>query len=263
MLVFTWIISLGLSPAAQLDRAVALLDSQEVEEALAQLERIEQAGPFDYPTHVQLFEALGIAYAYLSRTPEAESAFEKLLRIDPAHAISYQLSPKVTFVFERVRQRIAESPQTALLVSWRRGLRADDEVAITLEVASDPGKHLHQAVLYRRLRGEPAYQQHELKIRAPGEYETAILPPATEETGVPVTIELYVTGLDGRGSEVLRVGTPLFPRQIELAAAPAWYDHWWVWVTGSVLLVGAVTATVAALFYQPPSTVEPLFRVTP
>ena len=51
-----------------------------------------------------------------------------LLALDPGHFLSYTLSPKATFVFEKVRNQTRVAP--AIDVSWEHGGKVGDAVPI-------------------------------------------------------------------------------------------------------------------------------------
>src|SRR5688572_29310831 len=93
-----------------LDQGAKALVDFRPEEAIVLLERAKTEGPYGYDDHAKLYEQLGIAYAYLDRSEDALAAFDMLLAIDPTRAISYTLSPKVTFLFEQARSKAGARP---------------------------------------------------------------------------------------------------------------------------------------------------------
>ena len=109
--------------AKQLAVGTAALAKLDVDEAKVALDAAEHAGPLDHETNVTLWEQRGIAAAYVDDEATATTAFDMLLALDPAHFLSYKLSPKATFVFEKVladQQRGAP----AIDVNWRAARRS-------------------------------------------------------------------------------------------------------------------------------------------
>ena len=78
------------------------------EKAVKLLKKATKEGPYGYQDYVRLHEELGIAYAYVEDQAAAKREFSLVLMLDPGHAISYTLSPKVTFLFEQARQQANE-----------------------------------------------------------------------------------------------------------------------------------------------------------
>src|SRR5262249_20539762 len=77
-------------------------------EALELLEKAKSEGPYDHEHCVQLHEQLAIAQAYLGKTEDSQHEFEMMLALEPGRSISYTLSPKVTFPFERAREAVTK-----------------------------------------------------------------------------------------------------------------------------------------------------------
>src|SRR5262245_5624698 len=116
-------------------QALAKLD---VDVARAALAGADRGGPLDHETNVTLWEQRGIAAAYIDDERTASAAFDMLLALDPSHFLSYTLSPKATFVFEKVRNETRVHGIPALDVNWPHGQRVGDPVPIDLEVVADP-----------------------------------------------------------------------------------------------------------------------------
>lgn len=237
------------SPAAPdaIALAEAALADFRPEDAVQLLESAE--GPHDYRRHVLLYEQLGIAYAYLDRAEDAVGAFRRMLALDPSRALSYTLSPKVTFLFERARKETEALPSPYLDVSWPRRLQTADGVPVNLEVVADPLGFLRRAELRYRLRGTPSWQTAETELAPVHAFETVELPALGAGASSAQTVELYVVAFDGRGNEVQLIGREDRPREIELAYATpkAWYEEWWVWAAaGAVVAAGAAGAVAVA-----------------
>lgn len=224
--------------AAQLAVGAEALARQEVEQAKAAFDGVEQRGPLDYTTHVRLWEQRGIAAAYVDDEATASRAFDMLLALDPGHFLSYELSPKATLVFEKVlRQSKLRSPP-ALDVSWPRGHKVGDAVPIDIEVLADPKQFLARATLFVRTRGETAWRATDLAFATD---KRVVLPPVTGEKNS--ALELYLRAYDDRGNEVLTWADAARPREIVLRYDPPrpWYFTWW-----GVTSLGVGTAAVVA-----------------
>jgi tetratricopeptide (TPR) repeat protein len=231
-------------PAAQsLARAASALAAFRVDEALGLLMRALTQAPHPHGEHAAIYEQLGIAYAYLGREPEALSAFDMLLRLDPGHLLSYNLSPKVTLTFERARVQAARRPPPELQVQWPNGLRVSQPLPIDVEVVADARRMLDSATIYVKRRGEPRFSAVDVALSPPGQRRRVTLPAVRSLR--PEVVQVYVSALDQRGNEVLRWGDEARPREIALRydPPPAWWRRWWVWA-GAGGVVAAGTAIV-------------------
>jgi len=230
-----------------LARATVALAEFRVDDALALLERARNEGPYSHADYVKLYEQLGIAYAYLEREADATAAFEMLLGLDPGHLLSYTLSPKATFLFERVRRKVRAQTPPALQVTWPHGLSVSRPVPLDVEVIADPAGFLRRATLHLRTRGAAEYRLVDLRLPPPGAYKRMLVP--APHTKRPDVLELYLTAYDERGNEVLVWPAQQRTREISLSyqAPTPWYRKWWIWaITGGVLAVGTGTVVYIA-----------------
>jgi tetratricopeptide (TPR) repeat protein len=259
-----WLLTLRMLAAPQsLAQGQAALAEYRVEEAAALLERAKGEGPYRLADHVQLYESLGVAYAYLGRRVEALEAFDMLLALDPGHAIGYTLSPKATFLFEEARKLAARRPPPAIELYWPRDLQVGDPIPIDLEVIADPKGLLRRAVLQVRRKGEASYGPRAVELVGPGRYQRLVLDPVAPIATASEAVQLYLVVTDERGNEVFQVADAAHPREIALAyqAAEPWYRRWWVWATiGAVLAAGTATSTYF-LLREPPDRVGGSFQV--
>lgn len=249
--------------AASLDRGAKALKEFRPEAALKFLQLAEKEGPYSYDDKVRLHEQLGIAYAYLKRSEDALSQFALVLALSPGHAISYTLSPKVTFLFEKAREQAAEGRTTNVDLSWPRELEADSPVPIQIEVVADPKNLLMRARLNFRLRGTAGFQSLPLDLAGVGALQEMEIPALDTDAEADTALEIYLSAFDQGGNEVLRWGSATHPREIVLSAPESWYEKWWVWT----IIGGAVAAgTGAAVFFvtqEPSQTVDSSFEVLP
>lgn len=239
---------------AKLDAGKQALAELKVDEAKTALDAAEKAGPLDHEHGVELWEQRGIAAAYTDDEASASAAFDMLLALDPGHFLSYTLSPKATFVFEKVRQRHDRTPPE-LDVTWDHGGRVGAPVPIGVEVLSDPKHFLRRASVFVRERGASAWRAADLVLPEHGE-RRLMLPPVTEKK--PVSLELYLKAYDDRGNEVLTWADPARPREIPLRYDPPqpWYKSWWGITVIGVAVAAIASVTVYEVTQAPPDKID-------
>lgn len=237
--------------AAKIESGKAALANLDVDTAKAALDAAPASGPLDHRSHVTLWEQRGIAAAYVDDESTAAAAFDMLLALAPNHILSYRLSPKATFVFEKVRT--ANGGGAQLDVNWQFGQKVGDPVPLDLEVVADPKSFLRSATVFVRTRGDAAWRAADLVLR--GKTQRVVLPPIRATK--PVSLELHVRGYDERGNEVLAWANPDRPREIPLRYDPPtpWYRKWWVLTLMGVGLVGGSATIVYFTTREPPDTV--------
>lgn len=248
-----------------LDLAEQALQDFRAEDALQYLQQAHAQGPYDYTDHQRLYALSGVAHAYLDHKEQARAAFARLLDLAPGYAVSYTLSPKVTFLFHEVRQQRANAVQPELQLNLPHDLGVDDPIAIDIAVLADPRGWMQRASVYARRRGEPNYQELNVELARAGAYTSIPLPAPAEAATGPEVIDLYLIVSDADGNQVLLVGSPERPRAINLSyTAPVpWYTHWWLWASlGGAAALG-VGATVFALTYQPADSIGGSFSLLP
>jgi hypothetical protein len=248
-----------------LEQAAKALSDFRAEEAVALLEKAKKEGPYGHADYIRLYEQLGIAYGYLDKNEEALKAFEMLLALDAGKAISYTLSPKVTFLFEQARSRVNERQAPALDLGWPLGLTVEDPIPIDVEVIADPLGFLRKATLHTRLKGMPEFKSTEVSLPPSGQHVQIELPTPAAGSAQPELVDIYLVAFDGKGNEVYQWGTATRPREIPLRYAPPdpWYGKWWIWaIAGTVAAAGAGAAVFAAT-KSPGPTVNGTLRVFP
>lgn len=241
----------GAARVADGKQALARLD---VDGARKALDAAERGGPLDHDAHVTLWEQRGIAAAYVDDERTASAAFDMLLALDPGHFLSYTLSPKATFVFEKVRNDSKAHGVPALDVTWPHGQRVGDPVPLDLEVVADPKRFLRRATVFIRTRGDTGWRAADVALAAAHD-RRILLPPVAAHR--PVSLELYLRAYDDRGNEVLTWADPARPREIPLRYDPPtpWYRRTWFYAAvGSALALG-VGITVYELTIAPPARV--------
>jgi hypothetical protein len=231
-------------------RALAKLD---VDVAKLALEAADRGGPLDHDANITLWEQRGIAAAYVDDERTASAAFDMLLALDPSHFLSYTLSPKATFVFEKVRNDTKQRGVPALDVNWPHGQRVGEPVPIDLEVVADPKRFLRRATVFVRTRGETRWRAADLSLDAP---ERRIVLPAVQAAR-PVSLELYLRAYDDHGNEVLTWADAARPREIPLRYDPPtpWYRQTWFYAALGGVVAAGVGLTVYELTIAPPDTV--------
>jgi hypothetical protein len=180
-----------------------------------------------------------------------------MLALDPGHFLSYTLSPKATFVFERTRKQAGTPPEIEL--NWARGGKVGDPVPLDVEVIADPKKFLDRATLFVRTRGDRAWQAADLQLH--DKDTRVVLPPIAAQK--PVSLELYLRAYDTHGNEVLTWADPQRPREIALRYEPPapWYRKWWFYAIAVPALAIATGVTVYELTTTPPATIDGMASV--
>lgn len=232
--------------AAKLEEGKQALAKQDVDAAQAAFAQV--VPPMDHATNVTLWEQKGIASAYVDDEAGARAAFDRLLLLDPGHFLSYTLSPKATFVFERVRDQPRTPP--AVDVSWERGAKVGEPIPVDVEVVADPAKLLAKGVLFVRTRGEQAWRSADVGLNA-----RLVLPPVVADK--PASLELYLRAYDAQGNETLAWASPTAPREIALRYDPPtpWWRRPWVIAVAGTVLAAAVGITVYELELAPPDKI--------
>jgi hypothetical protein len=250
----------GAARVAAGKQALARLD---VDVARQALDAADRGGPLDHRANVTLWEQRGIAAAYVDDERAASAAFDMLLALDPGHFLSYTLSPKATFVFEKVRGTSSARGAPALDVNWPHGQRVGDPVPLDLEIIADPKRFLRKATVFVRTRGDAGWLAADIGLAAGAAAGTAtvigerriLLPPITAQK--PVSLELYLRAYDDRGNEVLAWADPARPREIPLRYDPPtpWYRRGWFYAVVGTAVAAAVGITVYELTLAPPDKV--------
>lgn len=242
--------------ARALDQGESALGEFRVDEALEHLDRALEAGPHRHAGHVRIHEQLGIARAYLGLEAEALAAFDMLLSLNPGHLLSYTLSPKATFLFERARKQALSRPRPAVHLSWPYDLDVTRPIPIDVEVVADPRGLLQRAELHVRAKGRrDEFSVMDLRLPEPGDHRRLTLPEL--DTGRPEVLELYLTALDAQGNEVLLWVGPERPREIALGYEPPvpWYRTWWTWAVIGTAVAASTGAVVYAISREPPDAI--------
>jgi len=242
----------GAARVADGKQALAKLD---VDHARQALDAADHGGPLDHDANVTLWEQRGIAAAYIDDERAESAAFDMMLALDPGHFLSYTLSPKATFVFEKVRNDARARGMPALDVVWPHGQRIGDPVPIDLEVVADPKRFLRRATVFVRTRGEPSWRAADVPLASAAD-RRILLPPV--EAARPVSLELYLRAYDDRGNEVLTWADAKRPREIPLRYDPPtpWYRNAWFYAALGTVVAAGVGVTVYELTLAPPDKVS-------
>ena len=241
--------------AAQVAAGKQALAKLDVDVAKLALDAADQGGPLDHDANVTLWEQRGIAAAYLNDERTASAAFDMLLALDPSHFLSYTLSPKATFVFEKVRNDTRARGVPVLDVNWPHGQRVGDPVPIDLEVIADPKQFLARATVFVRTHGETRWHAADVALGNAAE-RRVVLPPV--EAQKPASLDLYLRAYDKRGNEVLTWADAARPREIPLRYDPPtpWYRRTWFYAAVGTVVAASVGVTVYELTISPPDQVS-------
>ena len=233
------------------------------EEGITYLEQAKQEGPYQYEDLRLLYEHLAVGFAYLNRQEESLAAFDMLLSLDAGYVVSYTLSPKVTFLFEKARKIARAQQPTQIQLNWPELIDVDRPLPFTFEVVADRQSMLKQGLFFRRLVGEPTFTFLQFNLAPLQQKGRLELPPQALDAREDKFLEFYFVGLDAAGNEVLRWADSQHPRKLALKYTPPtpWYKRWWVWALGGSVLAGATGAVVYASSYETPSLLKGDVRV--
>ena len=238
------VLVLAAAPAAAdevgdlLERARARMAELDYDGAIPLLEQAEAAGGSDRAGVLEIVRSLAEAHAALGRADAAETAFRRLLALEPDTELPAGSSPKLTAPFSAAREFLAGR---SLSVDCRR-----ERDTATLIVRGDP----LDMVAGARLLG-PSGDRHSGVDDVTGQGRIAIpLPPAH--------VASACAALDQHGNELVRAELsaaapvrapdPVAPAPVIVAPAegrPARpiYARWWLWGAAA-----GVSAGVAAYY---------------
>lgn len=254
----TLLIVFSLLASSNLTEGIRAVQDFRAEEGIVYLEQAKQEGPYKYEDHRLLYENLAVGFAYLNRHAESLAAFDILLSLDAGHVVSYTLSPKVTFLFEKARQAARLQEATEIQLNWPELVGVDQSLAFIFEVVADRQSMLKQGVFFKRLAGEPSFSFLQFNLAPLHQKGRLELPPQATDAVEDKLLEFYFVGLDAAGNEVLRWAESEHPRKLLLKYTPPtlWYKKWWVWALGGSVLAGATGALVYATNYEVPSLLQ-------
>ena len=232
--------------AGSLEQGMAALERYDLKRAAQLLNQATKEGPYRLDRYLRLYEQLGITHAYLEQEASSLAAFDMLLALEPGYALSYTLSPKATFLFEKARGIASGRQPPTLDLSYPRDRRAGQALPITVEVIADPKSYLRRAELRWQKQDEATFESVPIQLPGIGKFVTTTIGPRTPEPTTDQNLRLYLVAYDDQGNEVLNVGDAQHPRELTLTyvAPTAWYERWWVWAIAGTVVAGSVGTTV-------------------
>ncbi len=258
------LLAIASAPHPSLDKASQALADFRPDDAVDLLTRAkEEEGPYTHEDHVRLYEQLGIAYAYLERGEEAKHAFDVMLALEPNAAISYTLSPKVTFLFEQARATANARPTPAIDLSWSRDLHRAGSHSDRRRGGRRSPSLPEEGLRPLPHQGHADWQEQRLDLPPEGRVARIELPPAAPSAEQTESVEIYAIAYDAKDDEVLLWGSERRPREIGLRfeAPERWYGQWWVWVAAGAVVAAGAGAAVFAVTREPGATVPGKFQV--
>lgn len=260
-------------PALRLERGLKLLEMQEYEAARPELELALAERDYRLEQVVALYRALGVVRAFAGDDAGARWAFERLLSVDPGHALRYTLSPKATFLFEQARQTARARRALELSLATAPVVPFDQPIEVTLDRAADPLALVTRVQVLHRVKGSADWQQIDLAAPAIGGRQRVALPAVAADQAVAeadgtrgALLELAAIGYSDAGWEVVRSPAPDRPHELPVGfdVPGPWYAQWWLWgLVGGGLAAVATGATVAWLLWPLPEQINATYRVVP
>jgi hypothetical protein len=253
------------SAPSELERGIQLLAGNDIPAAVVVLSGVR--GPLALEDVVRLDENLGVALAYAGKSAEAERRFGHLLAVEPGHVLPYSISPKATFVFEKVRREMAQRRATEALLETPAAAPFDREIALALTCRANALDLVASWQVCHRVKGSSADYQCVNRPGLPiGETATvtlpavpasaAVEPAATAPDKAPAVLQVALAGLDAQGNEVFRNPSRAQPREIPIGiAVPGpWYGNVWLWAAVGVVAIAAASGTAVAIWALQPAT---------
>jgi tetratricopeptide (TPR) repeat protein len=225
------------------------------EKARPSLERAREQSPYPHEELILLYEQLGILFAYLEDEERALEAFRYLLTIAPQHAVAYGLGPSVTEVYVKAQAESQERAPMAVDVRWREGMKVGQTVPLMVDVLANPSSLLDRISLFVRASPDEEYRSFTLRAPRPGKPVQLVLPAVDADEAR--ALQIFASGYDAHGNELLRWASRKWPRQIPLTytVTVPWYRKWWVWASVGGALALGTGAVVYATSQQPPSII--------
>lgn len=266
----TWVVLLLAAAAptsapSELERGIRLLVDNDIPAAVVVLSGVR--GPLALEDVVRLDENLGVALAYAGKSAEAEQRFGHLLAVEPGHVLPYSISPKATFVFEKVRRDMAQRRATEVTLETPAAAPFDREIALALTCRANALDLVASWQVCHRVKGSAVdYQCAPQPVRPIGETSTVILPAvpasaaatpaAASPDEAPAVMQVALAGFDGDGNEVYRNPSRTQPREIPIGiAVPGpWYSNIWLWTAAGVVAIAAAAGVAVAIWALQPTT---------
>src|SRR4051812_33246396 len=140
------------------------------------------------------YKTLAFAYVALNRTAEAETAFENLLRVEPAFQLDRTISPRVRKAFEAAQTRVAmvgiedRTMTPGMNLEAPRQIKQGKPVGVRVTY---PGGMASKMALFYRTRGQSKFSR--IEARGAGGVFQAMVPGM--QVAAPA-LEYYVTLVD-------------------------------------------------------------------
>jgi len=253
------------SAPAELERGIKLLADNDIPAAVVVLSGVR--GPLALENVVRLDENLGVALAYAGKSAEAEQRFGHLLAVEPGHVLPYSISPKATFVFEKVRREMAQRRATEVTLETPASAPFDREIALTLSCRANALDLVASWRVCYRVKGGAADYECLVRPALPTGETTSVLLPAVPASAAvqtdaasrdeaPAVLQVALAGFDGPGNEVFRNPSRAQPREIPIGiAAPGpWYSNGWLWAAVGVVAVATGAGIGVAIWALQPTT---------
>jgi hypothetical protein len=223
---------------------------------------------------IELLRYQGLLAAVRGKRKAAQTAFRKLLVVNPLVELGEGHPPRVRRAFKAARKWFTLQKPLMVDVTAPEEVLRQGAVEITMEVSSDPFSMVARAALRIRAGGTRAFVTRMVDAPASKDdtarwsVDLAQLPGVQHAT----QLEYYVVAVDERHNVLSYAGSPGHLRSIRLAGQPVplpraparagparaeqpWFERWWLWaVVGTV--VGVATIAIIATTTGPDETVN-------
>lgn len=207
--------------------------------AIALLEQAEASGHNQPAAMVEIYRAMAESHAAMGRAAAAETAFRRLLALDPAAELPAGSSPKLTAPFAAARDFLAGRK---LDVACRRG----GPDAATLVVDSDPVDLVAGARLLAgddSPLGEAASGRGRVALAIPAGASPAGCAALDRHGNQLARADLSAAPAEADGEPTAAAGTISAPAAPAAAPSRPLYARWWLYAG-----LGAASGAVAAYY---------------
>ncbi|HEY8145305.1 MAG TPA: tetratricopeptide repeat protein [Kofleriaceae bacterium] len=263
MLALALVVGAGGAPAlaqdSDLAKAKAEMAKLDYDAAIALLEQAEASGKNQLADMIEIYRAMAESHAAMGRTDAAETAFRRLLALDPSVELPAGSSPKLTGPFTGAREFLAKR---RIAVECRRGA-AD---AATMVVQSDPVDLVAGARLVTgdgRTVGDDARGQGRVALAIPGGTSPAGCAALDRHGNVLARADLSATPEEGapdEGAGGATGGGVVDTAPTDDRSRPI-YARWWLYA-GLGAAAGGVALYYGLKVNQAEDDLEDLHRQT-
>lgn len=189
---------------------------------------------------------IGFSYIILNDKEKAKVNFIKAFEINPKLEIdSLNQGPKIKDLFEEAKKEFFESDNTAPRIThYPRNINEKLPSSVKIEILAHvtDDRFVKNVILYYKNAEELTYNFKEMILVGKDQYKGVIPSFIVTKSGV----EYYIEAKDAKGNTTLSASNSN-PYYISIAENKHWYEKWWVWGLGAIIIGGSIGATISLL----------------